>query len=772
MIKIFYSNTDTNNRHPLWLQIFIALIICLILVNILTSFVVREVGSGFLFQQVDNQSKNSFSLLAATALDAVISEDKLILNSIANQTLANSINIIDVIIRNERNSILVKKTQKLSYPVKTIRTYNYPILFENENFGSITITWNLDPIYTEINRQISFVRYFISTVLIILTALIIQAFYWLTIRPVNRISRYLTSLKEGDREPLTLSFIASKELEFLANAANDLFSELTQKEIREEQLIKTRRELQIAHDNALCSSQSKSNFLAVMSHEIRTPMNAVLGILGLLKDTPLTPKQRLLVQTGRTSGELLLTIINDILDFSKMESNQLGLENSNFNIHELLEQTIQLLSHQANIKKLKIILIIDPNLPVFVNGDPDRIRQVLLNLINNALKFTPRGMVKIETVLREKNDQSLMIDFSVEDTGVGISEELQHNLFDKFTMEDQSHSRSHEGTGLGLAICKHLVFLMKGDISYISQLGKGSTFTFSAEFGIPNIPLNNPIPQQEKIDFSFNANIRVLLVEDNPANQFVIKQILNQAGLTVDLASNGKEALDILSVHPYDVILMDISMPIMDGITATHKIRQSHTRYSDIPIIALTAHALSGDRERYLLSGMNDYLEKPISKNATLRCIDKWASNIKKSNNTQPMLLKKNKSKDTLIDHNTIEQLILKTSENHAFELITLYVSDTHQRLVEMESAQKALDVSAFTYQLEIINHSSLIHGNRSLHSVANKLMSLHKAHKLGSLYLANLEFQKTAETSLDELSTVIFHRYSQRRCTKKKGES
>ena len=380
MIKIFYSKKDRKTRYPLWLQILIALIICLIIVNILTSVVVREIGSGFLFQQVDNQSKKSFSLLAATALDAVISEDRPILNSIANQTLANSINIIDVIIRNERNEILAKKTQQLSYPVKTIRTYNYPILYENENFGSITITWNLDPIYTEIDRQI------------------------------------------------TLSFMASKELEFLANSANDLFSELTQK-------------------------------------EIRTPMNAILGILGLL------------------------------------------------------EQTTQLLSHQANSKNLNILLDIEPNLPIFVTGDPDRVRQVLLNLINNALKFAPRGSVKIQVTSQNKSDQSLIIYFSVEGTGIGISEELPHSLFDKFTMEDQSHSRSHEGTGLGLAICKHLVSLMKGDISYISQLGK--------------------------IDFFFNSNIRVLLVEDNPANQFVIKQILNHAGLTVYLASNGKEALDI-----------------------------------------------------------------------------------------------------------------------------------------------------------------------------------------------------------------------------------
>ncbi len=759
MINKSHLETTKYNRFPLWVQVFLALILCLIAVNILTSIVIREIGSGFLFQQVDSQSKNSFSLLAATALDAVISEDQPILRSIATQTLSNSENIIDITIRNEKDDILVKKTQNLSYLVKTIRTYNYPIFYENEKFGSITITWNLDPIYTEIDRQITFVRYFISTVLIILAMLIIQAFYWLTIRPVNRISKYLTSLTEGGRDPLTLSFIASKELEFLANAANDLFSEITQKELREKQLIKTRQELQIAHDKALCSNQSKTNFLAVMSHEIRTPMNAVLGILGLLKDTPLTPKQRLLVQTGRTSGELLLTIINDILDFSKMESNQLNLEKTNFNLHDLLKQTVELLSHQARIKNINLILSIDPNLPNFVNGDPDRIRQILINIINNALKFTPKGTVTVIVSQKKENEDSWIIDFFVKDTGIGIPGNLPHNLFDKFTMADQSHSRSHEGTGLGLAICKHIVSLMNGEISYTSKIGVGTTFNFYCEFGRANEIPNDTFILRNLDDFSIDKDIRILLVEDNPANQFVIKQILNHEGLHVELASNGQEALDILTTHPYDVILMDISMPIMDGITTTQKIRQSNSVYSNIPIIALTAHALSGDRERYLHAGMNDYLQKPINKNATLHCIDKWAKSI---SNAHPILLEQHQEKFTYVDYATIKRLVNRTSEIHAFELITLYISDTHQRLAQMEFAQQSLDLSVFTSQLDIILHSSITHGNSALHAKAKEILDLHRSNKIESLYLANIELQRIAEVSLSKLSDVILDRYNQ----------
>ncbi|MBV1921189.1 MAG: response regulator, partial [Pseudomonadales bacterium] len=464
-------------------------------------------------------------------------------------------------------------------------------------------------------------------------------------------------------------------------------------------------------------------------------------------------------QTGRTSGELLLTIINDILDFSKMESNQLTLEKTNFNLHDLLEQTVQLLSHQATIKNINIILSINPNLPTFVNGDPDRIRQILINLINNALKFTPKGTVTVIVSPKKETDASWVINFSVKDTGIGIPDDLSHSLFDKFTMADQSHSRSHEGTGLGLAICKNIVSLMKGDISYTSQINVGSTFDFFCEFGRANEIPNDTSSLQHSDDFSIDKNIRILLVEDNPANQFVIKQILNHEGLNVELASNGKEALDILTIHPYDVILMDISMPIMDGITTTQKIRQSNSVYSDIPIIALTAHALSGDREKYLHAGMNDYLQKPINKNATLRCINKWTQSI---NNAHPILLERHQKNDTYVDYATIKRLVNKTSESHAFELITLYISDTHQRLALMGIAQKSLDLSVFSKELEIIFHSSITHGNTALHAQAKKFLDLHKSNKLGSLYLANVEFQQIAEVSLSKLSDAILDRYNQ----------
>lgn len=757
MNSIVHDCDRGNKRLPLWMQILLSLFMCLLTVNILTSFVVREIGSEFLLKQTDQQSQDSFSLLAATAIDAVISEDKPILRSIASQSLKQSQNIIDLSIKNENGVNLVSESRNNSALIKRSRLYNYPINYEGEMFGSISITWNLDPVYREIERQVSFIRYFISIVLVSLAFLIIFFIYWLTIRPVNRISEYLTSLSEGDREPLKLSFFASKELEFLAHAANDLFDAITQTEAREKQLVQTREALQVAHDHALSANRAKSGFLATMSHEIRTPMNAVLGILGLLRDTKLTPKQRLLVQTGRDSGELLLTIINDILDFSKMEADQLSLDCIDFDLHDLLTQTIKLLTPQAETRNIRLGLSIHTNLPLFVRGDPDRLRQILLNLLSNAIKFTPSGYVELSAIATDSGDEHWVVQFSVEDTGIGIPDHLQQDLFEEFTMVDQTHSRTHEGTGLGLAICKRLVTLMQGEISFSSQEDIGSIFTFSALFELSNTQSSTGIEEKLQPTYTPNRNVRILLVEDNPANQFVIKNILHYAGLKVDVASNGQEALDILISRPYGLILMDISMPIMDGISATKAIRNLPSDCANVPIIALTAHALSGDKERYLAAGMNDYLEKPINREATLDCIGRWSKTSTMADITSTSKgIATTSCESNYIDNKTIERLVQKTSLDEASELTELYIADTQRRLAHMKAAQQENNMDSFIEQAKIISQSSALHGNPWLHSLSEKVVALHSNGKLNSTESINLKIHDIASQSFKELSCAL----------------
>jgi CheY-like chemotaxis protein len=348
----------------------------------------------------------------------------------------------------------------------------------------------------------------------------------------------------------------------------------------------------------------------------------------LLKDTPLDEIQSGFVRTGEESGKLLLTIINDILDFTSMESHKLKLKDAYFDLHRILASCINITKHLAENKHLGLTLIIQPGLPRYVSGDASRLQQIIINLVNNAIKFTASGEIIVSAAAQVRNNK-VIFSCAVKDSGAGIAEASMGTLFDEFTMVDQSHSRRYEGTGLGLVICKRLVSLMEGHIGVDSTLGKGSTFSFEVKLGKAE---NKDAVDRLMIDGQESpltlpdSNTRILLAEDNVINQKVIKGLLKAKGMFVDIVSNGEEALAAVASLPYDIVLMDVSMPEMDGMTSTKKIRQLSGAVGKIPIVALTAHTLSGDRERILASGMDDYLEKPIDIVATLTCIARWTA--------------------------------------------------------------------------------------------------------------------------------------------------
>ncbi|MEI6415828.1 MAG: response regulator [Pseudomonadota bacterium] len=375
-------------------------------------------------------------------------------------------------------------------------------------------------------------------------------------------------------------------------------------------IIRKKLEIELQREKAAAEAASlaKSHFLANMSHELRTPMNGVLGMLELMMETRLTAEQRQYVELAQDSARGLLTLLNDLLDFSKIEAGKMALERVAFKPRAVLSDTVRMLTMQAHEKGLVLDLQIDERIPEILMGDPTRLRQILINLLGNAVKFTLQGGITVHAAVEELGADGARLAFSVSDTGIGIAPEQQRAIFEAFTQADTSMTRRFGGTGLGLAICSHLIKMMEGRIWVESEPGRGSVFWFMACFGrASETPRNLQSPSL--IQDLAETGLTILLVEDNRVNQKFAVAVLTKGGHRVTVAQDGEEAVVMAQANPYDVILMDIEMPRLDGFGATRAIRASGI---ETPIIALTAHAISGFREKCLAAGMTDYLSKPV----------------------------------------------------------------------------------------------------------------------------------------------------------------
>ena len=375
--------------------------------------------------------------------------------------------------------------------------------------------------------------------------------------------------------------------------------------------------LEISRDEALVAVKAKAAFLATMSHEIRTPLNGVIGMTSLLAQSALTKEQTIHLKAIQVSGSDLLHIINDILDYSKIEAGRLTLEAIDFEVRELIKEMHELTINKAQNKKIELNYSVQAEVPDYLTGDPARLRQVLSNLLSNAIKFTEKGRVKLLVSLKEREVNKVTLLFEVQDTGVGISKAAQATLFGAFTQEDSSTTRKFGGTGLGLAISKDLVRLFHGEIGVDSVKGKGSTFWFTAMFTKAET-VGKTHPAEKKAIKVVPGEQKILVVEDNLVNQQVIVALLKKLGYQTALANDGREAVEALKRSSYDLVLMDCQMPVMDGYEATRVIRHMQDAKKDVTIIALTANAMEGDKERCLEVGMDDYLSKEPSRNNIL----------------------------------------------------------------------------------------------------------------------------------------------------------